>query len=131
MKKYIKLLFVMLIVVSGLLLTGCNKKDNKENESTVKEQVIDYSGTYNSEDTSSIIITKDGDKYKVNISLYRLSMFDNCTVDEIKDNTLTISGKDPSDNSIKFSFNYTTKVLTVIESTWDLLPESTRIDFDK
>ena len=129
MKKKI-LIFTMIFFIV-ITITGCNKKDNKEYDSNIKEQVVDYSGTFKSEDGSSIIITKDGDKYDANISLYRLTTFENCTVDNIKDGILTISGTDPNGNPIKFSFNWTTKTLTVVESTWDLLSENTKVDFNK
>ena len=121
MKRKI-LLFTMIFLIV-ITITGCNNKYNKENDSNIKEHVMDYAGTFKSEDGSSIIITKDGNKYNANISIYRLTTFENCTVDSIKDGILIISGKDPNENPIKFSFNWTTKALTVVESTWDLLPD--------
>lgn len=131
MKKNIKVLFVVLLIVGGFILSGCDKKTNS-NESSSKENLKEknYSGTFKSDDSSYIEITKDNDKYKATISIYRLTTFDNCTVDEIRDDILTISGIDPNNNPIKFSFNFATKSLTVIDSTWPLLENGTRFDFD-
>ena len=123
----------MLLMVGGLVLTGCSKtNDNsKKTDQVEKPQAINYSGTFKSDDDSSIEIIKVGDNYKANISIFRLTTFDDCTVDEIKNDILTISGLDPDNKPIKFTFNWNTKTLKVVDTTWSLLENGTEFTFNK
>ena len=133
-KKGIKVLVISLAVVGIFTLTGCgaDNKDSKNSNEQAKEQttISDYSGTYKSEDSSSIIITKDNNTYKADISIYRLATFDDGTVDDIKNDILYISAKDPNNEPIKFTFDYKTKILTVKETTWSLLNVGDTFDFN-
>ena len=130
MKKKILLITIIFLIV--ITITGCRGiVKNKNTEVNVQEQSNNYVGTYNSEDGSYIKITKNGDKYIANISLYRLASFDNCTVDIVAKDLLAINGNDPNGNPVKFLFNLGTKRLIVTKSTWDLLPVSTKMNFDK
>ena len=128
MKKSIKYLSYLLVVVTILGLTGCGSNDNKSDSSTKDVSTANYIGTYKSDDSSTIEINKDN---KVNISIYRLTTFDNCDVNNIKNEVLNIDCKDPNNNTIKFSFDYKTKVLTVEDTTWSLLNAGDTFEFNK
>lgn len=131
-----KKIFVALLLVSMFTLTACGSKENKETENTNNETETepkekDYSGVFKSDDSSELTIAKDKDSYKVNITIYRLGQFPDCTVDEIKNDVLYISSIDPSEKPIKFTFNYNTKVLNVTDSSWNLLTTDDSFIFDK
>ena len=122
MKKYLNLFIVFVAVVGVFVLTGCGNKDKEK---------INFEGTYVSDDSSEIDITKDEDTYKIIISLYRLAKLENCTVDSVQDEVLTASCIDVGITPIKFTFNYNTKVLTVTDSSWDLLNTGDTFEFNK
>ncbi len=117
-----KKLFVILLLVGIFTLTACNGSEKDPD---------DYSGVYKSDDSSEVVINKENDAYKVNISIYRLAAFYDCFVDNVKNNVLNIRSRDPNGNTIKFTFDYKTKVLTVTETTWDLLKVGDSFIFDK
>lgn len=132
---FLVVIIIALGVLCTLLVTGKIdiKKTNNGGKTEEKDtkKVTDYSGTYKNDDSSEIVIIKDGDSYNVNIGIYRLASFENGKVTDIKDDILTISSTDPSGNPITFTFNYKTKVLTVKESTWDLLKVDETFEFNK
>ena len=120
MKK--KILLSLLVLVGLVVMTGCGSNEEINNSEKTNNSVEinekDYSGTYKSDDSSEIVIEKENNIYKVSISIYRLASFSDCIVDDVKNDILYISAKDPNGESIKFTFNYNTKVLTVTETTW-------------
>ena len=118
MKKYAK--YFVLMIIGIIILTGCSKKVDK-----------DYSGTYKSDDSSEMIITKNHDTYKASISLYRLTTIENCNIDNYENDILNISCQDENSSLIKFKFDYNTKVLTVTESTWSLLSNGDSFELNK
>lgn len=126
-----KKLFVALLLVSMFTLTACGSKDSEKTNSDTDAEVKDYSGVYKNDDSSEVVIEKDKDTYKVDITLYRLAQFTDCIVDEVKGNVLYITAKDPNENTIKFTFNYNTKVLNVTDSSWNLLTTEDSFIFDK
>lgn len=132
MKKSIKFL-VYLLLVTSILLTGCGNDDNKNNSSTKEENKseINYTGTYKSDDNSFIEITKEDNNYKATISIYKLTTLDDCKVFSIQNDILNMNCTDASGNPIKFDFDYKTKILTVKESTWDLLNNKDTFEFNK
>lgn len=124
MKKYVKLLAVLLLIGGLFTITGCGKKEEK------KKEPVNYSGNYTSDDESTITITKENDKYTANISLFRLTTFDNCEVKDIKDDVLTIYCADGDVNPVTFTFNNKTKKLIVKESSWDILKKDDTFEFN-
>ena len=131
-KKFIYYFIIFILIVC---ITGCKKNNNISNtlQDNTKEKIkdIDYSGTYKNEDSSFITIVKDKSNYKATISIYRLSTFEFCIVNDINDDDIYISCKDPNDNIIKFEFNYKTKILTIKETTWALLKIGDSFEFNK
>ena len=126
-----KKIFVALLLVSMFTLTACGSKNSEKTNSDTDVEVKDYSGVFKSDDSSEVVIEKDKDTYKVDITLYRLAQFTDCTVDEVKGNVLYLTAKDPNENTIKFTFNYNTKVLNVTDSSWNLLTTEDSFIFDK
>lgn len=119
MKRIVKKMRVLLIIVSIFFLVGCKVTDK------------DYSGTYKNDESSQLIITKNDNTYKANISIYRLTTLDDCKVDIIEADVLNISCKDDNVGTINFKFDYQTKVLTVVDSTWSLLNNGDSFTFNK
>ncbi len=117
-------------MISVFTLTACGGKENTnesgKNNNSVETNVKDYSGVYKSDDSSELEITKENDNYKVNITIFRLAAFNDCNVYEIKDNVLYIDGID-----YKFSFDYNTKILTVLEASGNWLTAGDSFVFDK
>ena len=125
--------FCTLLVTGKIKINKTNTDNNKiEEKVTNKEKIntkidetkvtsINYSGTYKSDDSSELIIDKNGDNYTATISIYRLATFEDGKVTDIKDNILTISSTDPSGNPITFTFDYNSKTLKVDKTTWELL----------
>ena len=135
MKKIIASMIIVLILIGGLfVLTGCgnNKEINnsEKNNNKVETSEKDYSGTYKSDDSSEIVIEKENNTYKVNISIYRLASFSDGIVDEVKNGIIYISATDPNGEKIKFTFNHNTKVLTITETTWNYLSVNDIFIFD-
>ncbi len=122
MKKYINYFIVFVVFVGLFAITGCGSKDKEE---------VSFEGTYKSDDSGELVITKENDSYKANITLFRLANFDNCTSENVKENVLTINCNDYNESIVKFTFDYSTKKLAVIESSWDLLNTGDTFDFNK
>ena len=122
MKKYLNYLFILFAIVGVFALTGCGGKDKKD---------INFEGTYTSDDSSELKITKENDKYKADISLFRLAQIVGCTSKDIKDAVLTISCSEDGEAPIKFTFDYDTKKLTVIESAWEIINVGDTFEFNK
>ena len=124
MKKYVKLLTVLLLIGGLFTITGCGKKEEK------KDETVNYAGTYTSDDESTITISKENDKYIASISLFRLTTFEKCEVKDIKDDVLTIYCADGDVDPVTFTFNNKTKKLVVKESSWELLKEYDTFEFN-
>ena len=134
-------LLVLIIIILGVLCvlfaTGkisANNNQNTETKANSNNQnakETDYTGTFKNDDSSSIVITKEGTDYHVEISIYKLATFDDGVVDRMKDDILYISATDPSGNKIEFTFDYKANVLTVAKSTWELLKNGETFEFNK
>lgn len=84
----------------------------------------------NSNDGSDILVEEDGDKLKVNVSIFRL-----CTLDDgvgtYENGEINFESIDPSGEPIKCRLYYnsgSSLCLEVEESTWEYLPNGTVID---
>lgn len=125
--KFVTCLFsvivIFLIFVCTLLISGKIKVSNNS-------KITNYSGTFENDNYDKITITKDNNNYNVVINIYRLYVFGG-NVDKIKNDILYINSTDGSGNPIKFEFNYKTKVLVVKETTWGLLNNNDKFEFNK
>ena len=141
-KIIIKILIGLLVLISlafagyyaydklsnrGKVINNVEVKHTNDDKKT-EEKVLDYSGKFE-KDGSELIITKNGDSYNAEIGIFRLGSFSG-TVSNIKDNKLIIKSS-TSGNEIEFEFDYNTKILSVIKSSWNLLSEGRTIDFNK
>lgn len=129
--KNTKYFGLLLVVIFVFFLAGCKSENKENNESNNSGNTVDYSGTYNSEDSSQLTITKNNNNYKANVSLFRLTSIENCDVDTIENDVLNISCVDDNTGTIKFKFDYNKKILTVTETTWSLVNVGDSYDFSK
>lgn len=99
-------------------------------EATTKkaaDTVADVAGTYNAEDSSSLVIKKDG---SAEVGIFRLTSMEG-KVTEVKDGVVYMTLKDANEGDMKLTFDTNTKVLTVTDSTWQLLPNGEKFTLDK
>ena len=99
-------------------------------EATTKKAantVADVAGTYNAEDSSSLVIKKDG---SAEVGIFRLTSMEG-KVTEVKDGVVYMTLKDANNGDMKLTFDTNTKVLTVTDSTWQLLPNGEKFTLDK
>ena len=89
--------------------------------------VADVAGTYNAEDSSSLVIKKDG---SAEVGIFRLTSMEG-KVTEVKDGVVYMTLKDANEGDMKLTFDTNTKVLTVTDSTWQLLPNGEKFTLDK
>ena len=122
-------LMILLLLVGVFVLTGCVDEEVNTNSTnnSIETNIKDYSGVYKAEDSSKMVI----ENKNVDISIYRLASFSDCVIDEVKDDVLYISGKDPNNETIRFTFDYNTKTLNVVETTWNLISTEDSFVFDK
>jgi len=111
-------------------ITNNDKTDSAINDnSTEKGNNMDYSGKYE-KDGSDITFTKNGSGYDVDITIFRIASLTGKTTN-IKDGKLTITAAtNPEADNIEFVFDYNTKILTVTNSNWDILPNGITYEFD-
>ena len=108
--------------------TEATKEATKE--ATTKkaaDTVADVAGTYNAEDSSSLVIKKDG---SAEVGIFRLTSMEG-KVTEVKDGVVYMTLKDANEGDMKLTFDTNTKVLTVTDSTWQLLPNGEKFTLDK
>lgn len=91
------------------------------------DTVADVAGTYNAEDSSSLVIKKDG---SAEVGIFRLTSMEG-KVTEVKDGVVYMTLKDANEGDMKLTFDTNTKVLTVTDSTWQLLPNGEKFTLDK
>ena len=99
-------------------------------EATTKkaaDTVADVAGTYNAEDSSSLVIKKDG---SAEVGIFRLTSMEG-KVTEVKNGVVYMTLKDANEGDMKLTFDTNTKVLTVTDSTWQLLPNGEKFTLDK
>ena len=89
--------------------------------------VADVAGTYNAEDSSSLVIKKDG---SAEVGIFRLTSMEG-KVTEVKNGVVYMTLKDANEGDMKLTFDTNTKVLTVTDSTWQLLPNGEKFTLDK
>lgn len=113
-------------------ITETTKEATKEatTKATTKkaaDKIADVAGTYTAEDSSSLVIKKDG---SAEVGIFRLTSMEG-KVTEVKDGVVYITLKDANNGDMKLTFNTNTKVLTVTDSTWQLLPNGEKFTLDK
>lgn len=128
----IALVFVsyIMFIVKNENITNNNKTDSAINDnSTEKENNMDYSGKFE-KNGSDITFTKNGSGYDVDITIFRTAVLTGKTTN-IKDGKLTITATtNPEADNIEFVFDYNTKILTVTNSNWEILPNGITYEFD-
>ena len=121
MKRFFNYFFILVAVIGVFALTACGNKNDEKDK---------YVGTYKAEDSSEITITKENDVYNVEISLFRLTTLRDCSVENIKDDVLSLSCTAGNETTMKLDFDYNKKLLTVVESQWDLLSNEDSFEFE-
>lgn len=107
------LLFTYFVLVFHFSVVN---KNNKCDTPIEKEERIDYSATYESEDYNSIVI----EGLDVYIGIFRLAGMEGKIVN-VNNNVATIFAIDPAGNHIEFKFDFETKILKIEDTTWGLL----------
>lgn len=108
--------------------SATTKKDaTKAPTKKAANTVADVAGTYTAEDSSSLVIKKDG---SAEVGIFRLTSMEG-KVTEVKDGVVYMTLKDANNGDMKLTFNTNTKVLTVTDSTWQLLPNGEKFTLDK
>ncbi len=91
------------------------------------DKIADVAGTYTAEDSSSLVIKKDG---AAEVGIFRLTSMEG-KVTEVKDGVVYMTLKDANEGDMKLTFDTNTKVLTVTDSTWELLPNGEKFTLNK
>ncbi|MBP5204577.1 hypothetical protein J6Z48_02980 [bacterium] len=117
---YVLATIVLFAVCCTLYFGKIIKLNNGKTTTPATEQIV--TETYSMKDGSTLTINKGSNKTDVEISITRLALIRGEVKKESGD-IYYITGKDASENPISFTFDKSTKVLTVSDSTWDFLPE--------
>ena len=117
---YIIATIVLFAVCCTLYFGKIIKLSNGKTPTPATEQIV--TEIYSAKDGSTVTFSKGSNKTEVEISITRLALIRGEVKKESGD-IYYITGKDASENPISFTFDKSTKVLTVSDSTWDFLPE--------
>jgi len=109
---------------------NCDEFNRIRNEIEKKDRT--YIGAYDSADYNDLEIGRNGDKFIVQIGIYRLTSLSNGggeLTDKGIDFTATDAAGNPISGTITFEGDQAT--VTFTDSTWDYLPNGTNFTFDK
>lgn len=142
---------VILAFALGVALCGCGKK-NEENsvsyepltstEANAEEQnsasedndenKVEYEGVYVDDDGSMLGITKEGDSYKVNVDIVRLTSLSD-GVGKVTEEGLAFTANDANDEPMGclVTLNGDKATLTITNSVWPLLENGETFVFVK
>ncbi|MBQ5590737.1 MAG: hypothetical protein IIU65_03560, partial [Clostridia bacterium] len=120
----------------SILITSCGNAPSSASD-TKEDNVSqdNFQGEYVANDSSTLTITENSGKYEIVINIVRLTNIDD-GIGEVSTSTseLKFTATDAQGNSIEGKISLVNKDLAVLEftkSTWEYLPNGTKIEFTR